>query len=284
MANRLYLNWFSYADSSPTWNSEWVEVAPSDKKENRLRTSAAGAIVIQNGNLFAFAVGDGVGNAGPVLWNRPLAKPGWIEVDPPGFRTKLAVAAVQCNGRIVVCARTNGPDGQLYVNELPAGGFWYGQDGLPGISWSSWTAVPNSANITNMPPALGVFQNELYVFATRSSGQVIMIVHSAEGDWTEWAEVPSGGVTFSPVATTAQPDIDLYPHAQFYTFIRTNDNTPRTNVASETGTWSGWLTLPDPGLTDTAYAAAIPYDVNSMWLIGKGTTPDNELYWRTTTI
>jgi hypothetical protein len=79
--------------------------------------------------------------------------------------------------------------------------------------------------------------------ATMAYGFLIREQLRHRADWTEWAEVPSGDVAPSPVAASAQPDIDLCQRAHLYTFIRT--------TLPSLGTWS-------EGLISSKLPAAAP--------------------------
>ena len=69
---------------------------------------------------------------------------------------------------------------------------------------------------------------------------------------------------------------------QLYLFVKGTDQRPYVNVASETGVWSGWLVLPNPGLTDRAMAAAAVGGTSSRVLLFAKGIDDLRLYVRST--
>jgi len=81
--------------------------------------------------------------------------------------------------------------------------------------WSPWTMVPgNYALDPTTGPSVAYFQGELYVFRT-SGQQMYVIVRSANGEWTDWSEVPGGGQTLRAVAAVGAAPGD--PAGLFYT-------------------------------------------------------------------
>ena len=98
-------------------------------------------------------------------------------------------------------------------------------------------------------------------------------MRAPEGDWTDWAQIPGGGVTDAAIGAVSVSD-------QLYLFVKgVGDRAPYWNVASNTGTWSLWQAIPNGGTTDTALAAT-QID-NQLYLFAKG-IDDRELYMRYT--
>jgi hypothetical protein len=177
--------------------------------------------------------------------------------------TDAAVTAAIGTGRLVLCAK--GTDNQLYVNELTVGE----------RSWSGWTLVPGSGH-TNAGPTLVAFQDELYLFIKGlNSSKILVQARSPEGaHWTQCAELPGAGTTDASLAAVAA-------NGQCYVFAKgIGDKAPYVNIASDSGTWSGWHLLPNPGTTDTALAAA---SIGThVYLFAKG-IQDKALFVRRTT-
>jgi len=66
---------------------------------------------------------------------------------------------------------------------------------------------------------------------------------------------------------------------QCYAFAKGLDDSPYVNVASDSGSWSGWQQLPNPGQTSAPFGAAA---IGSrIYLFAKG-VKDNMLYVRRT--
>jgi hypothetical protein len=174
----------------------------------------------------------------------------------------VPVAATVASGRLVVCAK--GLDNQLYLNELGPGGRG---------PWTGWQPVPGGGQ-TNVAPALAAFQEDLYVFIKElTSGRILTKARSAEGEWTNRAEVPGRGVTDQPIAAVSAGQLHLFVKG-------VADRRPYSNVASSTGSWSGWSLLPTAGTTDAALAAGAIQ--NRLYLFAKGVA-GRQLYVRSGT-
>jgi hypothetical protein len=251
---RVYVQ--SLSGTTEQWGTGWVEVPGG------LTTSHSFASALHETNLHLFAVRDD----GVVVHKRafvgtgPLSNEPWVPL--PGLQTDAAVAAAVGAGRLVVCAKA--ADGQLHINELAVGE----------RSWSGWSLVPGDGH-TNANPHLVPFHDELYLLIKGlTTDRILLIARLAEGiEWTDWVEVPGA-------AQTDQGACATYANGQCYLFVKGTNNTPFSNVCSNTGTWSGWSQLPNPGATDKALASAS--FGGRVYLFAKGIT-DQRLYVRHTT-
>jgi hypothetical protein len=231
------------------------------------RTDHALAMIHFGGHLFAFAVRPD----GAVVQQR-LTLPvtagarvdeAWPEV-PGGTRTDAAVSAASANGKLVVAAKGI-VDGRVYVNEM-----------TPRERWTGWRLVPGGARTDTAPATVG-FQGELYVLIKElRSRRILATVRLRNGSWTEWAELPGEGVTDAPVAAVAAVARGASAvDEQLYVFATAaHGGGPYWNVASGTGTWSGWQPLPAGGPKDIALAGTVFEDRPSgpgLCLLGNGT-------------
>lgn len=257
---RIYMQSMSWPNE--TWHG-WVEVAPGGQTTHHALASA-----LHDNDLHLFAVRDD----GHIVHKRvfirggPVTSDPWVEV-PGGFVTNAAASAAVATGRLVLCAK--GTNNQLYVNELACGG----------RSWSGWSVLPGRRH-TKITPTVVNFEQELYLFIKDSTSDLILVtVRSTDGtSWSEWAELPGSGATDTSVAAVSAAK-SAAGHQQCYVAVKGLSNGPWINVASNTGTWSGFKELPNPGGTDVALAAeAIGLRV---YLFAKGIT-DRQLYVRHT--
>jgi hypothetical protein len=252
---RIYMQ--SMWGNTEQWTG-WVEIPPGGMTTRHPLASA-----LHETSLHVFAVRDDgqIVHKRVFIGNGPLTNEPWTAI-PGGLVTDAAVAAAVGTGRLVLCAK--GVDNQLHVNELAVGG----------RSWSGWSLVPGDGH-TNAGPTLVAFQDELYLMIKGLVSNKIMVqARSEEGEqWTQFAEVPGAGTTDSSIAAIAA-------NMQCYVFTKgIQDKAPYVNIASESGTWSGWNILPDAGTTDAALATtAIGARI---YLFAKG-IQDNVIYVRRT--
>ena len=179
--------------------------------------------------------------AGEAWTNEP-----WAEV-PGGRYTDTAVSAAAVNGKLVLAAKSIG-DGHVYMNEMTSQ-----------KQWTGWRVVPGGGR-TDAAPTVTGFQDELYVLIRElRSKQILAAVRLRNGAWSEWAELPGQRVAGAPVAALATGTRAASGRdEQLYVFATgAYDRAPYWNVASGTGTWSGWQAIPPGGATDVALAGAV---------------------------
>lgn len=214
------------------------------------RTDHALAMTQYGGHLFAFAVR----TDGAVVHKRltlPVTgearvEEAWPEI-PGGRRTDAAVSAASASGKLVVAAKGI-PEGRVYVNEM-----------TPQERWTGWRLVPGTVH-TDTTPTVAGHQGELCVLIKElKSRRILATVRLRNGSWTEWAELPGEGVTEAPVVAVAvAARTESEADEQLYVFATAaHDRAPHWNVASGTGTWSGWQPIPGGGPTDVALAGTV---------------------------
>jgi hypothetical protein len=229
--------------ASRSW-SVWSEVEPGG-----FVTALTATAMVYEETLYVLAVALN----GRLMITRTGQGAQWMAV-PNAPKTAVPAAAAIAGGRLAVCVVSKA-DGNLYLNELH----------YAGRQWTGWGQIPGG-KVTHDVPALGSFQNELWVFVRSTKGTVHAAARLASGRWTPWSELPGGGPVVGPLSAAGSPNPVLDAGAangQLYVFARRQGQTI-VNIASLTGTWSGWQPL---GGTPGAVAPAFAPNPNRLFLL-----------------
>lgn len=205
----------------------------------RIVTPHAPACSLHNNQMYAFAVRP-EGNIVHKFYTPnedEQTVQSWQDV-PGGIQTNTGVACATVNGRLVLSVLSQ--DRKIFLNELAPGGRY----------WSGWYQIPGGGS-TDVTPAVVSFQDELYVFIKGiTSKRILVKTRTLNGDWMPWAEIPGAGRTDAPINAVAAG-------GQLFVFVLGTDQLPYVNIAGETGTWTGWLRLPNTVTVGTSLASAV---------------------------
>lgn len=130
------------------------------------------------------------------------------------------------------------------------------------------TTAPVRADVyDDNPAAASRGQDDVWVFARRSSDGAILVRNVANGAWTPWSSL-GGSMTSGPAAAAYGPTIQV--------FARGQDAAVWTDALSN-GAWTGWRSL--GGYTTSAPAAIRRRGTNYLDVAVKG--GDNTIYLNT---
>jgi hypothetical protein len=272
------------------WDTPWhpLGFAPTHN------TTLAPAAAVQHGKLHVFAVDSATNKT----YHSDRSIGTWEEV--PSMSTTLAPAAALVNGWVVLCVVSSDTNA-LRINELRP----TGQPGFTGpvdvpasdpnaprireLSLTSQTGPGPTAHFddpdtADYAPAVAGFQGDLWLFHVHSS-RVYVRARTAAGQWTNSTELPGFGRTDVGVGAAGLPSLVAgVPYSkQLYTFLKeSSSNHLQINMASETGTWSGWSSIDTTHTTDRAIAACVQDATKPVVHQFAKRLADGKVLWRNT--